>query len=177
MSKTCPQAMLSQSLIIKGVVLNMSKCSTKHNHRTPLQGTNYPCSQWPQVKLTVSWNFVCLRLCCIVILFYFEIPTCQVFLVAIPFPLFSRQCRYLSFHSNPSNTLFCVQDWAALSQLELVASFVCLPDVSREAIWIPPWPAALHHLRTTCRSPFAASLFVFWPHFQPCLPIETAIYT
>lgn len=99
-------------------------------------------------------------------LFYFEIPTFLVFLVTLPFPLFSLQCHFLSFHYNHSNTLFCVQGWTVWSQLELVAPFMCLPDVSSEAIWIPPWPAALHHLRTTCWSSLAASLLVFFGHMS-----------
>lgn len=42
------------------------------------------------------------------------------------------------------NQTFCFQHWTALSQLELDACFLCLPDVSSEAIWIPLGPAVLH---------------------------------
>lgn len=115
----------------------------------------------------MPWNFVwslTLVLHCH-FLFYFQIPTFLVFLITFPFPLFSLQCHFLSFHYNHSDTLFCVQGWTVLSQLELVAPFMCLPDVSREAIGIPPWQAALLHLRTTCWCSLAASLFVFLATF------------
>lgn len=106
----------------------------QYNNRTPLGQTTLVLSgrKWTHWWLCLKEAYHAMEFCvksyaCVDFLFYFEIPTFLVFLVTLPFPLFSLQCHFLSFHYNHSDTLFRVQGWTVLFPAGTCCSFHVSP--------------------------------------------------